>query len=136
MPRRAPTPCREQRCPNLVDSKVGFCKDHIRAHEAAMARKSRSRHRTYNKHRSTTPEEAELQRFYRTGAWRRVRNDYITRSPLCEHCAQGGRVMVGTIVDHIAERRDGGDSFDQKNMQTLCASCHQLKTNQERGKRE
>ena len=135
MPRRAPTACREHRCPNLVDAKVGYCKDHIRAHEAAMAKRSKVRHRKYNKQRDSSPEEVELQRFYRTGAWRRVRNDYLARSPLCEHCAMRSRVTVGSIVDHIAERRDGGDSFDQDNMQTLCASCHQHKTNDERGKR-
>jgi 5-methylcytosine-specific restriction protein A len=131
MPRRAPSPCREQRCPELVDSSVGYCKQHLRAHKA----QAKQRHRKYNKARASNEDERSLQRFYRTASWRNIRAAYITKSPLCELCTLRNRVVVGTVVDHIIERRDGGDDLDMANLQTLCHRCHTVKTNEERSKR-
>ena len=131
MPRRAPSPCREARCAALVDSKVGYCPTHLEEHN----RHSKHRHRRYNKARFLDAKENELNRFYRTSTWRKLRTAYISQSPLCEHCTLRNRVTVGTMVDHIHERRDGGDDLDMSNLQTLCHRCHAHKTAEERNKR-
>ena len=130
-PKRAPRPCRHRGCPSVVDNKEGFCDDHMREHR----RETKARHRRYNQKRQSSPEERELQRFYRTPAWRNIRKSYITDNPLCHLCSQLGRLTVGTVVDHIVERRDGGENFNYSNLQTLCHRCHTVKTQEERKKR-
>ena len=135
MPRRAPSPCREARCAALVDSKVGYCKQHIRAHEAQAKAKAKHRHRKYNKVRSSDDKEKGLNRFYGTASWKKLRNAYIAKVPLCQHCTLRGKVTEGAMVDHIIERRDGGESLDMSNLQTLCFRCHAYKTAEERNKR-
>lgn len=131
MPRRANRPCRAQNCPKVHDTKEGYCPVHLEEH----IRNQRPRNRRYNKDRSLNKDEYKLSRFYSTTAWKRLREAYITREPLCEHCTLRGRVAVGTMVDHIHERRDGGASLDMNNLQTLCHRCHAQKTADERGVR-
>ena len=54
--------------------------------------------------------------------WRQLRKLVFARSPLCVRCA-----APATDVDHIIAKSHGGtDSLD--NLQTLCHSCHALKT--------
>lgn len=62
--------------------------------------------------------------FYTGIAWKRLRDWYIARHPLCELC----HARPATIVDHIKELADGGASLDVCNLQSLCSSCHAVKT--------
>lgn len=73
--------------------------------------------------------------FYLSPKWRRFRDWYISRHPLCEECESHGETVAGVIVDHIVELKDGGAPFDEGNCQTLCHACHNRKTGQERRKR-
>jgi 5-methylcytosine-specific restriction endonuclease McrA len=50
-------------------------------------------------------------------------------------CQAKGCTKPGFYADHIIERRDGGAVFDMANLQWLCPSHHQVKTNAERAKR-
>ena len=67
-------------------------------------------------------------RKYKTSAskWRRIRWAQLQKEPLCRHCKEQGRTTPGNTVDHIS-----GDTWDntQSNLQTLCVSCHTIKTN-------
>ncbi len=66
-------------------------------------------------------------------AWGRVRLQHLMDEPLCRHCAEAGSVVAADIVDHIVpiavapERR-----LDDTNLQSLCNSCHTVKTNKDR----
>ncbi len=63
---------------------------------------------------------------YNTSAWQRMSAEQLAREPNCRRCGRPGK-----IADHIIPRRqDGAD--DPSNLQTLCAACHQRKTNAER----
>lgn len=131
MPKSAPRPCRTRGCPLTTDTKEGYCKDHLKEAQ----RESRHRHRRYDKRRSENPEERKLNRFYKTQHWRKLRDTYIAKNPTCALCARLGRLTVGTVVDHIVERRDGGEDLNQTNLQTLCHRCHTIKTYEEKRKR-
>ena len=48
--------------------------------------------------------------------------------PLCVWCEEEGITKPGDIVDHIKEISDGGDPFDQNNLQTMCHKHHNQKT--------
>jgi 5-methylcytosine-specific restriction protein A len=61
---------------------------------------------------------------HNTARWRRKAADQKRREPLCRmHMAQG-RVVAGTVADHIEPHRDDPDKFWNGALQTLCAECH------------
>jgi len=62
--------------------------------------------------------------FYATPEWRRLRDWYRARHPLCEECQRQGRVMAAELVHHKREISQGGEPLDVDNLQSLCRSCH------------
>src|SRR5260370_10043286 len=73
--------------------------------------------------------------FYKTKQWEdcieRIKHK---RGKRCEKCGRNG-VMTRLYGDHIVEIRDGGELFDESNIQLLCGSCHTKKTLQVRMER-
>lgn len=105
MPTRAARPCGKNDCPGLVrDGVCSLC--------GPVSRRT-------DRERGTA-----AQRGY--GArWQRLRKLYIRKHPVCVECG-----APATDVDHIVPRRCGG-SDDESNLQALCATCHNRKTNRE-----
>ena len=67
-----------------------------------------------------------------TGDWARASRAYRKENPLCVRCKEQGRLTPATQVDHIKPWRGDRELFwDISNWQSLCASCHSLKTNHE-----
>ena len=81
------------------------------------------------KHKSTDS-------FYGSVRWKRFRDWYARRNPLCEACKKNGHVVPMNVVDHIVEIKDGGALLSEKNVQSLCNSCHAKKTAQVKRERE
>jgi 5-methylcytosine-specific restriction protein A len=54
-------------------------------------------------------------------------------NPLCKHCEEKGIIKGGECVDHIIPIRLGGGHLmlSVKNLQTLCNSCHAIKSGKE-----
>lgn len=125
MPRSAPTPCRAPYCTGYA-VEHGYCSEHTGLHTARVRRYQR----TSNIRRRANEEQSTLDAFYRTPAWRRLSKAHRAREPLCRHCAERGTVTAATAVDHIHELRDGGDRYDPSNLQSLCHSCHTIKTHE------
>ena len=70
------------------------------------------------------------QAHYQTSDWRAKRERILVRDAfVCRRC---GRVVSGheANVDHIVPLEDGGSDADG-NLQTLCRSCHGVKTRRE-----
>ena len=61
-------------------------------------------------------------------AWRRLRESVLRDEPLCRRCAAEGRLVPATDVDHIDN--DAGNN-QRANLQSLCHSCHSIKTNED-----
>ena len=117
MPIRAKTPCRHLGCRALLD-KPGFCDKH--------------RRETFKVQRQAMSiDKAEHDRFYHRAAWKKVRLLQLQLEPLCRECRKVGKLTPASIVDHIIERSKGGSDFDQENLQSTCASCHNAKTRRE-----
>lgn len=65
--------------------------------------------------------------FYQTKEWADFRSAIISeRGRRCEKCGAVGPVLA----DHIQEIRDGGAVYERRNIQLLCAPCHNKKTAQ------
>lgn len=56
--------------------------------------------------------------------WRKFRLIVLARRPVCECCQRA----AASHVDHIRPIADGGDIYDERNLQCLCHSCHSRKT--------
>ncbi len=101
-------PCSQRGCGSLVEE--GYCDDH-KSPGPVVAEKQRQ----YFKNR-----------FYDTESWRNKRDYYLEKNPLCNNCGD-----AATEVDHIVPLRQGGDKWDDGNLQSLCKPCHGKKTAEE-----
>jgi 5-methylcytosine-specific restriction protein A len=66
------------------------------------------------------------------GRWRRARQVFLARNPLCVRCREAGRLEPATVVDHRVPHRGRAELFwDEANWQGLCKRCHDAKTARE-----
>ena len=64
--------------------------------------------------------------------WRRARDAFLRRNPLCITCGKAGRLEPSTVVDHVVPHRGDQDLFwDEANWAALCKRCHDRKTARE-----
>lgn len=80
--------------------------------------------------------------FYHTPAWRKLRAAFINSTSTlpdgrivsnayCRQCYLSGKLVEAHTIDHINRIRDGGDSYDWANLQSLCRPCHDRKSSRE-----
>ncbi len=70
-------------------------------------------------------------KFYNSTKWRKKSKEYRAKNPLCVHCKENGIVREAQVTDHIIRIVDGGDPFDEDNLQSLCHKCHNSKSSYE-----
>ena len=69
---------------------------------------------------------------YDTSAWKRLRLAHLSRYPWCAHCLELGYRQPAEHVDHIVTVRKAPElALDGQNLQSLCHSCHSVKTQTE-----
>lgn len=124
MPTAAPRPCRHPGCGVLVRDGGQYCPAHKRPAAGSFADRSRgSRHeRGYG------------------GDWEKRRQRILRRdNGLCQGCLRNGVLTAvgdkpySAWCDHIRPKAEGGTD-DDDNLQTLCRSCHQAKTDAEKAR--
>jgi 5-methylcytosine-specific restriction enzyme A len=89
--------------------------------------------------RSAAEVKAELDRLRPSAArrgygprWRKAREAYLARHPLCTSCQAQGRVVSATVVDHVVPHRGDRRLFwDERNWAPACKRCHDAKTARE-----
>ena len=86
--------------------------------EQYATKRRKYKERRYNASRPARHE------FYATSEWRRLRDWYRARHPLCEECQRQGRVAAADHVHHKVEISQGGEPLDVENLESLCRSCH------------
>ena len=75
--------------------------------------------------------EVDNASFYNSKRWRALRKFFIQKHPLCENCKRNGKTTGAQCVDHIKPISLGGSMVDTKNLQSLCNSCHNIKSARE-----
>lgn len=105
VPYKPKRPCAHPGCPNLTDGQ--YCKEH-----------QRKATEEYNKHERSPDVNKTYGR-----SWKRIRDRYIQKHPLCEMCQKEGRLTPADEVHHIVPVSQGGKST-QSNLMSLCHSCH------------
>lgn len=65
------------------------------------------------------------QSLYKARRWHKLRARQLRDNPLCKLCLELGRTEPATVADHIIPHY-GDESlfFDQGNLQSMCAPCH------------
>lgn len=59
------------------------------------------------------------------GRWRKARETFLRRHPLCAEHGRRGQVVAASVVDHIVPHRGDQELFwDRANWQALCKPCH------------
>jgi 5-methylcytosine-specific restriction endonuclease McrA len=60
-----------------------------------------------------------------TYAWRKARERFLARNPLCVKCETAGLIEAANVVDHkIPHRGDQVLFWSEENWQSLCGPCH------------
>lgn len=96
-----------------------------------MPKLQSSRHRAWIKKRKRVASFTDNSNFYNSRQWRRLRQYVMQLNPLCKHCKEKDIIKAGQCIDHIIPIRMGGDRLNVKNLQTLCNSCHAVKSGKE-----
>lgn len=80
-------------------------------------------------------QRAKHHRFYSSNSWQRLRLYKLSIDPLCEICLKQNLLVEATIVDHKESLTDNYNKrLDLDNLQSLCKTCHDRKTNEERSR--
>jgi len=108
MPYKFNHPCSVKNCPNLAIPSERFCAYHRKQFN-----------RDYNKLKK---KEGQNRQYWSSYQWRKIRNIYLRKYPLCIECGN-----QATEVDHIIPVKLGGSNIES-NLQPLCKSCHSRKT--------
>lgn len=63
--------------------------------------------------------------FYKTEEWKRMREQHLSKQPLCSQCSKSRNLQV----DHLIPFNGDKELFKERlNLNTLCATCHFVKT--------
>ena len=112
MGRKLAKPCIVSTCPNFARPNSQRCETHQKKEWARIDQQKK--------------DNGSFNDFYRTYAWKKLREYHLRGEPLCRKCGQPGRV-----VDHIVPISEGGDPLEHDNLQTMCDLCHNRKRQQE-----
>ncbi len=124
MPKRIAKPCRVRSCCHRTTLDHGYCEQH----------------RNRQTVRSSTTSKSSGWSHWRQGSshkrgyghqWTKLRSQVMRRdSWFCQMCLKSGRFTKASCVDHIRPKSRGGDDA-LSNLQSLCDSCHRMKTQAE-----
>lgn len=114
MPSAIPRACRKRGCSGTTTDRSGYCEAH-RNEGWQQHQRGLSRH----------------QRGY-GNKWEIIRARILKRDRhICQACLRNGRPRPAETVDHIIPKAHGGTD-DDRNLESLCYSCHYCKTAKER----
>lgn len=75
--------------------------------------------------------DKDYRRLIHTVRWLRLRREVLTARPLCERCAEEGRVSAATEVHHVVPCETAANAremetlmFNPHNLMALCHRCH------------
>lgn len=124
MPVQSQKPCCHPGCGKLVPGGVARCQKHLEQRQ----QEDQKRQQQYDKRRGTSAQRGYGSR------WKKVRVTYLQSHPLCVRCGEEGRLTPASVVDHIVPHKgDVALFWNSNNWQSLCKTCHDVKTATEDG---
>lgn len=116
MPAKSLKPCSKGGCNALTRER--YCGDHLVVEEA-QARES-------NKQYDSKKRDKCSQEFYRSKAWKELRNLAFNRDKgLCQSCLKQEHYRTADVVHHIIEiKSDWEKRLELNNLESICHKCH------------
>ena len=114
MPYKPKQPCKYPDCSKLTYGK--YCEEH---------------QKLIDKNYNLYERDKVNQKFYQSAEWKALRKLKLSINPLCEECLKSRRFVKATMADHIKPINQGGLPLDINNLQSLCRSCHSIKSAKE-----
>lgn len=68
---------------------------------------------------------------YNSWKWRKFAKRYKEKNPLCIECQKENKVSGAYVADHIKRIEDGGEIYNEDNIQGLCEFHHNSKSGKE-----
>ena len=125
MPQRIPKPCRVRSCPNRTVLLHGYCEQHQDRQFSKSSGKSKAHKSNWSDWQQKKGNVTQRGYGY---DWQKLRSMVLQRdSHLCQACKRNGQLIRASCVDHIKPKSQGGDNA-MTNLQSLCDTCHRLKT--------
>ncbi|MGO2265754.1 MAG: HNH endonuclease [Vagococcus salmoninarum] len=117
--------CTHAGCREVIPFDKAYCSKHIDLHKPKSNYKER------------LERDSQYIYFYKSKSWRNMSKLHRINHPICKRCyEERGIVKKVDVVDHIIEIKDDWNKrLDGTNLQSLCHSCHNFKTNEEKRKR-
>jgi len=116
MPRRPVYQCKHPTCPAKAVGR-GYCRKHQELSRAGSRKRASASDRGYDK------------------AWERARKRKLANDPICEACAEDGRVVAADMVDHVVPIRVAPElRLRAENHRSLCWQCHGRKSAEDKAK--
>ena len=109
MNKKALKPCTYPGCPKLTRTR--YCEEHTGT-------------------RTSPPRNARKMGY--DSRWEKRRSNFLMNNPLCVECLKNGKYTPANVADHIVPHK--GDKrlfYDDNNLQSLCDSCHGVKSSRE-----
>lgn len=69
--------------------------------------------------------------FYNSTKWRKFARFYKQHNPICVDCKAEGLIGPAEVADHIQRIEDGGERYNEDNIQSLCNRHHNKKSGRE-----
>ena len=85
--------------------------------------KMRDKNRKRIRKRKYDPKQYSRLSFYKTQEWKKIRNAYISKNPLCEYCERFDITTPAENVHHKIPLAQGGSNRFE-NLMSVCLSCH------------
>lgn len=77
-----------------------------------------------NKRKQHSAEAQAYRHLYKTAAWQRIRQEQLTKYPLCGRCLARGNVVPATIVHHVEKHNGNPVKFYAGPLESLCKTHH------------
>lgn len=108
---------------------IGICPEG-KAKQLVAMRKAKKTHTEKNMNHARNSSGGLI---YNTARWKRLSRKQLTLEPFCAMCLKKGRHTTARVADHIIEIRDDPKlAYSIDNLQSLCHSCHNTKTADEK----
>lgn len=96
-----------------------------------MPNKPKKIKRSWKPERKPFGRDVTNQKFYNSAKWRKAAKLHKEKNPYCAECLKSGRIRSAEFTDHIIPIKQGGESFKDENLQSLCERCHNSKSGRE-----
>lgn len=126
MAKRAMHLCAYPGCSELVRY-TRYCTRHQEKAQKRYQQRQQEANKHYNRHKR----DKQIERFYRSTAWRMVRVQALSRDHyLCKDCLEQHRITSAVTIHHIIPIRDDWSKrLDINNCRSLCDACHNRRHN-------